>query len=109
MWTLAVEEQFYVVWPLAMLVAVAVVRRFKLSLDNTLAGLLLAGSVVSLVGCLLITTIRPTAAFYLTPSRLKLMTVAGPRSKTTNRSVVPQRSMKEARHCGRRSFWSHWV
>ena len=69
MWTLAVEEQFYIVWPLAMLAAVAVVRRFKLSLDNTLIGLLLAGSVVSLVGCLLITPIRPTAAFYLTPFR----------------------------------------
>ena len=69
MWTLAVEEQFYIVWPLAMLAAVAVVRRFKLSLDNTLVGLLLAGSVVSLVGCLLITPIRPTAAFYLTPFR----------------------------------------
>ena len=69
MWTLAVEEQFYIVWPLAMLAAVAVVRRFKLSLDSTLVGLLLAGSVVSLVGCLLITPIRPTAAFYLTPFR----------------------------------------
>jgi peptidoglycan/LPS O-acetylase OafA/YrhL len=67
MWTLAVEEQFYIVWPITMIVVALLARR--LSYQKAIVVTLFVGSLASFVGCWIITASRPTAAFYLTPFR----------------------------------------
>ena len=69
MWTLAVEEQFYIFWPLAMLGTGFLARRSGVSSYAILVAMLVVGSIASLVLSWLITPIKPTMAFYLTPFR----------------------------------------
>jgi peptidoglycan/LPS O-acetylase OafA/YrhL len=61
-WSLAVEEQFYLVWPMLILLAG---RRSRARLAYALAGL----CVVSLLGCVWLTSRHPPIAFYGTPLR----------------------------------------
>ena len=63
-WSLALEEQFYVVWPLLLLVAM----RFSPSRRN-LSLLLGAVSVLSFLGCLRLTLTHQPWAFYASPAR----------------------------------------
>jgi peptidoglycan/LPS O-acetylase OafA/YrhL len=69
MWTLAVEEQFYIFWPLAILGTRFLARRSGVSPSAILVAMLALGSMSSLVLSYLITPSRPTMAFYLTPFR----------------------------------------
>jgi peptidoglycan/LPS O-acetylase OafA/YrhL len=69
MWTLAVEEQFYIFWPLAMLGTGFLARRSGVSSYVLFVAMLVVGSIASLVLSWLITPIKPTMAFYLTPFR----------------------------------------
>ena len=61
-WSLAVEEQFYLVWPLIVAFAVRRSRR-------TLAAVLLLLSVLSFAGGVWLTHLRPGFAFFLMPPR----------------------------------------
>ncbi len=61
-WSLAVEEQFYIVFPPLIFLT------FKYARRNLLA-IIAALSVASLVGCIVITTIHQPSAFYLLPFR----------------------------------------
>lgn len=67
-WSLAVEEQFYLVWPIALLVASASAgRRF---LGRRSGEILLIGIfTVSFVLCVELTASREPLAFFLTPAR----------------------------------------
>jgi len=64
-WSLGVEEQFYVVWPLVLLAA------WKVSKGRTAAifAAVLLAVVMSFALSLYLTNTRPVAAFYLAPSR----------------------------------------
>lgn len=61
-WSLAVEEQFYIGLPLLLLA----VHRFA---RNHLVPILLLVAAASFAGCVLVTQLRPSAAFYLSPFR----------------------------------------
>jgi peptidoglycan/LPS O-acetylase OafA/YrhL len=62
-WSLAVEEQFYLIWPLVLLL---VCRRGKKTIALTLAAL----GAVSLVMSEIMTRTHPSAAFYFMPPRI---------------------------------------
>ena len=61
-WSLAVEEQFYIFFPPLLFLTCQYARRFLLPI---VIGLI----VVSLIGCVVLTSIHQPAAFYLLPPR----------------------------------------
>lgn len=62
MWSLAVEEQYYIVFPFLVMIAAGTRRRF-------LPWLMGAVFVASLIACIIVTKHEPLAAFFLTPMR----------------------------------------
>jgi peptidoglycan/LPS O-acetylase OafA/YrhL len=73
-WSLAVEEQFYVVWPGLLLVLVRFMRLSR----RGLASLIAVMWVVSLAICVRVTTDSPPWAFFMLPARAwELLTGAG--------------------------------
>ncbi|WP_265521809.1 acyltransferase family protein [Oerskovia flava] len=69
-WSLAVEEQFYIVWPLLLLVVAAIVRRRKVAVRPLMAIALTLIVVPSLVYSVIATASNPATAFFITPTRL---------------------------------------
>ncbi|MDQ1512308.1 MAG: hypothetical protein QOC59_150 [Microbacteriaceae bacterium] len=69
-WSLSVEEQFYIVWPLLLLGAVLVGKRTKRISGTTAAVIALAGvTLISLVISVVLTARSPAFAFFATPTR----------------------------------------
>ncbi len=64
-WTLAVEEQFYLVWPLL----VWTLARLRLAFIRVLAWSIATLGVASLVACIVLTSTRQPFAFYWLPTR----------------------------------------
>lgn len=73
-WSLAVEEQFYMIWPGLLIVLVRVLRLSRRALGVTMAAMW----IVSLVLCVRWTTTTQPNAFFLLPARAwELLTGAG--------------------------------
>ncbi|HEU4516637.1 MAG TPA: acyltransferase family protein [Steroidobacteraceae bacterium] len=68
-WSLAVEEQFYLVWPPLILAVIWACRRLSLRFEPTLIALTLIALAASLAWSVRATWDAPIAAFYLLPSR----------------------------------------
>jgi peptidoglycan/LPS O-acetylase OafA/YrhL len=65
-WSLAVEEQFYLCWPLLLVVLTRRPRQFRRLLMSTIIVLAVVGFVIGAW----LTTTNPSAAFYLLPARM---------------------------------------
>ncbi len=68
-WTLSIEEQFYLVWPLLILAAVVWARRRSSSPTRATWWAIGVPTVASLVFSLWITGANPSAAYFVTPAR----------------------------------------
>ena len=73
-WTLSVEEQFYVAWPLVLAGAVIAARRLKAPRRVVLAGVLALIGAASFAASCWAASRHPVAAFYLSPPRAWEMT-----------------------------------
>lgn len=65
-WSLAVEEQFYLLWPVVLVVATRRPRQYR----RLLIAIILAVAAASVLISIWTTDHRPTQAFYLLPSRM---------------------------------------
>ncbi len=68
-WSLAVEEQFYIVWPLLLLASVKLGRWRTRDLRKTVRAVTLATVIASLLLALVLERSNPSMAFFLAPSR----------------------------------------
>jgi peptidoglycan/LPS O-acetylase OafA/YrhL len=88
-WSLAVEEQFYLLWPLLLVLLTRRPRQYR----RLLVTMILVISAASLVTSIWMTEQRPTWAFYLLPSRMvellggAALAAAGPAFRTVNAGV----------------------
>ena len=88
-WSLAVEEQFYLLWPLVLVALTRRPRRYRRLLIATI----LVIAVASLVTSIWMTENRPTWAFYLLPARMvellagAAIAAAGPAFRAVNPSL----------------------
>ncbi len=69
LWSLSVEEQFYLAWPWLILGAAALAPRLHSTAARTIALMIAVVFLASLLACVLVTPMRIAAAFYLTPFR----------------------------------------
>lgn len=68
-WSLGVEEQFYLLWPLLLVVAFRARCRPAAASSHNLIQVLWLVAVVSFVACILVANVEPRYAFYLMPTR----------------------------------------
>ncbi|WP_454860182.1 acyltransferase family protein [Promicromonospora soli] len=68
-WSLGIEEQFYIFWPLLILLAVAIARRTRIPARRMLQVLFGGTFVVSLAASIWLTVAAPDWAFYILPTR----------------------------------------
>ena len=76
-WSLAVEEQFYVIWPLVLLVVGWTVTRSRLPLGVVATGALLLIALPSLAWSAWLTHTSPETAYFVTTTRLWELAVGG--------------------------------
>lgn len=79
-WSLAVEEQFYLVWPVLMIGAAWLVRRIRWrTKDSQRPYLLVLGlvAVTSFAAALVLTYVEPVAAFFMMPTRAWQLALGG--------------------------------
>jgi len=69
-WSLAVEEQFYIVWPLLLIVVAAVVRARRVPVRRSMGIGLSIIVVPSLIWSVIATANTPESAFFVTTTRL---------------------------------------
>jgi len=69
-WSLSAEEQFYIVWPLLILLSAAVTRVCRLRADIRTIAVVLSGlTLASLIYGVYRTSADPAAAYFVTPTR----------------------------------------
>jgi peptidoglycan/LPS O-acetylase OafA/YrhL len=76
-WSLSVEEQFYLVWPVLILVLVALAAVFRWRLLPTVLVGLSSVVVASLVYSVHATDVSPASAYFITPTRIWELGIGG--------------------------------
>ena len=76
-WSLSVEEQFYLVWPILVLVCVLVARRLGARLVTVAGVALTAVTLGSLAYSIHATAADPSSAYFVTPTRVWELGVGG--------------------------------
>ncbi|AUI52700.1 hypothetical protein AC20117_19785 [Arthrobacter crystallopoietes] len=76
-WSLAVEEQFYLVWPLVIMAAFWVAAKRRLRAGVLVRYAIAAVVVVSLGVSVLATTAEPGGAYFITPTRMWELAIGG--------------------------------
>lgn len=76
-WSLAIEEQFYVLWPLVMIGALSFARRRGLSIRRTFLVALAVIFTVSLAASIIVTSQEPALAYFVTHTRLWELALGG--------------------------------
>ena len=68
-WSLSAEEQFYLVWPLLVIVALGVAAKLKISRTRAILVILGVVTAASLAYSIILTATEPTSAYFITPTR----------------------------------------
>ncbi len=68
-WTLAAEEQFYIVWPLLFVLALWMSRYLRLNRAHAITATLTVATALSFAYSLYYTSTNPERAFFVTPTR----------------------------------------
>ena len=76
-WSLSVEEQFYLLWPLIMLITVFVSSKIKLNLRKTVTVLLILIFIGSLTASIIKTANNPAGAYFVTYTRMWELAIGG--------------------------------
>jgi len=71
-WSLAVEEQFYFVWPLFLMLLTRLVKKIRIRIL-----ILIALTLVSFIACVRLTALNPVTAFFESPSRAWEFSIGG--------------------------------
>lgn len=69
-WSLSLEEQFYLFWPLALVVVAFLSNRANYKLTRSLVFLVVLVGAGSLTGSILLTNFAPGLAYFITPTRM---------------------------------------
>ncbi|WP_299052719.1 acyltransferase family protein [uncultured Nocardioides sp.] len=92
-WSLSVEEQFYVVWPLLILLCLVLVRRFGLRLRPTLIVAIGGVGVASFGWSVYATAVEPATAYFVTTTRVWELAVGAGLAIAANRLALAGRSV----------------
>ena len=76
-WSLSVEEQFYLIWPLVMIAAIAAAQKLSLPLLRVFFVALLAIFAASLAASVLLTSAEPAEAYFVTHTRIWELALGG--------------------------------
>jgi peptidoglycan/LPS O-acetylase OafA/YrhL len=76
-WSLSVEEQFYIFWPLIMLLMVFVARSLRMTLRVSIITLLVIIFAISLASSIYVTATNPAAAYFVTYTRVWELALGG--------------------------------
>lgn len=76
-WSLSIEEQFYIVWPVLMIGVIWLARRWPISLRRCLATTLSLVFVASLVASTVLTKTDPAQAYFVSHTRLWELALGG--------------------------------
>lgn len=76
-WSLSVEEQFYILWPILMVIGVASPIGRKFRVKNVLAFILLTITLTSFLASVFVTKSSPEEAYFVTHTRLWELALGG--------------------------------
>ncbi len=76
-WSLSVEEQFYIIWPLLLVLALAIARRLHAHRSTVFVTALSVVGVAGLTTSIWVTAANPAAAYFITPTRVWEFAVGG--------------------------------
>ncbi|WP_167434483.1 acyltransferase family protein [Mesorhizobium helmanticense] len=84
-WSLSIEEQFYIVWPLLMIAVIWLARRWGLPLRRSLTAALSLVFTGSLIASVVLTRMDPAQAYFVTQTRIWELALGGLLALTAHR------------------------